>query len=120
MLALFLFLSYHTFVIPKKDKEKILEGVRVHEKDTGSPEAQIGLLSAEIERLLLHLKRHAKDMHSKRGLLRMVAKRRRLLAYLKKESPKRFSAISRKLGLKQTPSTGSINSPQASSGQGKE
>ena len=93
-------------MLPKKDKEKILEGVRVHEKDTGSPEAQIGLLSAEIERLLLHLKRHAKDMHSKRGLLRMVAKRRRLLAYLKKESPKRFSAISRKLGLKQASPAG--------------
>lgn len=79
-----------------------MEEVRIHEKDTGSPEAQIGLLTAEIGRLLLHLKKHKKDMHSKRGLLRMVARRRRLLSYLKEESMKRYSAISKKLGLKQT------------------
>ncbi|MBI4123105.1 MAG: 30S ribosomal protein S15 [Parcubacteria group bacterium] len=89
-------------MIPKKEKEGVLEEVRIHEKDTGSPEAQIGLLTAEIGRLLLHLKKHKKDMHSKRGLLRMVARRRRLLSYLKEESMKRYSAISKKLGLKQT------------------
>ncbi len=98
--------------MPKKEKEKVLEEVRIHDKDTGSPEAQIGLLTAEIERLLLHLKKHKKDMHSKRGLLRMVARRRKLLSYLKEEDSKRYSAISKKLDLKQAPST--------SSGQRKE
>ena len=88
--------------MPKKEKEKVLEEVRIHDKDTGSPEAQIGLLTAEIERLLLHLKKHKKDMHSKRGLLRMVARRRRLLGYLKEEDSKRYSAISKKLDLKQS------------------
>ena len=87
--------------MPKKEKERVLEGVRIHDKDTGSPEAQIGLLTAEIERLLSHLKKHKKDMHSKRGLLRMVARRRKLLSYLKEEDVKRYSAISKKLGLKQ-------------------
>ncbi|HEY4511107.1 MAG TPA: 30S ribosomal protein S15 [Candidatus Paceibacterota bacterium] len=88
-------------MMPKKEKERVLEGVRIHDKDTGSPEAQIGLLTAEIERLLSHLKKHKKDMHSKRGLLRMVARRRKLLSYLKEEDIKRYSAISKKLGLKQ-------------------
>ncbi|MDO8558075.1 MAG: 30S ribosomal protein S15 [bacterium] len=88
-------------MMPKKEKEKVLAEVRIHDKDTGSPEAQIGLLTAEIERLLSHLKKHKKDMHSKRGLLRMVARRRRLLSYLKEEDMKRYSAISKKLGLKQ-------------------
>ena len=88
-------------MMPKKEKEKVLEEVRIHDKDTGSPEAQIGLLTAEIKRLLLHLKKHKKDMHSKRGLLRMVARRRRLLSYLKEEDSKRYSAISKKLDLKQ-------------------
>ena len=88
-------------MMPKKEKEKVLAEVRIHDKDTGSPEAQIGLLTAEIERLLSHLKKHKKDMHSKRGLLRMVARRRKLLSYLKDEDVKRYSAISKKLGLKQ-------------------
>ena len=87
--------------MPKKEKEKVLAEVRIHDKDTGSPEAQIGLLTAEIERLLSHLKKHKKDMHSKRGLLRMVARRRKLLSYLKEEDIKRYSAISKKLALKQ-------------------
>ena len=89
-------------MLPKKEKEKVLGEVRIHDKDTGSPEAQIGLLTAEIERLLLHLKKHKKDMHSKRGLLPQGARRRKLLSYLKEEDSKRYSAISKKLGLKQT------------------
>ncbi|KKU93616.1 MAG: 30S ribosomal protein S15 [Parcubacteria group bacterium GW2011_GWA2_50_10] len=77
-----------------------MEGVKTHKDDTGSPEVQVALLSREIEKLLLHLKKHAKDFHSKRGLLRMVAKRRILLSYLKRENEKRYLSLLRKLGLK--------------------
>ena len=83
-----------------KEKEKVMEGVKTHKDDTGSPEVQVALLSREIEKLLLHLKKHAKDFHSKRGLLRMVAKRRILLSYLKRENEKRYLSLLRKLGLK--------------------
>jgi len=68
--------------------------------DTGSPEVQIALLSEEIKQLLLHLKKHPKDFHSKRGLLKMVSKRRSLLSYLKQENAKRYNSIVKKIGLK--------------------
>ncbi len=77
-----------------------MEGVKTHKDDTGSPEVQVALLSREIDKLLTHLKKHAKDFHSKRGLLRMVAKRRILLSYLKRENEKRYLGLLKKLGLK--------------------
>lgn len=82
-----------------KQKAKILTNYRVHEKDTGSPEAQIALFTEEIEHLTKHLKKHSKDNSSKVGLLKMVAKRKRLLDYLKREDIKRHASIIKKLDL---------------------
>ncbi len=84
-------------------KEKKLELVKehgLHEKDTGSSDVQIALLSEEIDSLASHLKEHPKDLHSKRGLIRMVVKRKKLLAYLEKEDEKRYKSIIKKIGLK--------------------
>jgi small subunit ribosomal protein S15 len=83
-----------------KEKTKIIKDVGVNEKDTGSCEVQIALLSKEIDKLALHLKKHLQDVHSKRGLITMVIKRKKLLAYLKKTSEKRYSAVIKKIGLK--------------------
>lgn len=83
-----------------EEKEKIIQKYKLHEKDTGSPEVQIALLSEEIKRLLLHFKSHSKDFHSKRGLLKMVAKRRKFLSYLKEEDEKRYNSIVKKIELK--------------------
>jgi small subunit ribosomal protein S15 len=87
-------------MLGSKEKQKIISKYKLHDLDTGSSEVQIALLTEEIKRLLLHLKKHSKDFHSKRGLLTMVAKRRKLLGYLKEEEPKRYSAIIKKIGLK--------------------
>jgi len=87
-------------MLPVKEKKKVVEKFRVHETDTGSYEVQIALLSEEIDRLASHLKKHKKDNHSRRGLLKMVAKRRVLLARLQKENEKRYLATIKKLGLK--------------------
>ena len=83
-----------------KEKIKIIKEVAANEKDTGSSEVQIALLSKEIDKLVLHLKKHPQDVHSKRGLIKMVVKRKKLLAYLKKTSETRHSAIIKKIGLK--------------------
>lgn len=83
-----------------KEKTKIIKEVATNEKDTGSTEVQIALLSKEIDKLALHLKKHTQDVHSKRGLITMVIKRKKLLAYLKKTSEKRYSDIVKKIGLK--------------------
>lgn len=82
-----------------QQKSKVLEPVRLHEKDTGSAEAQIALFSKEIEFLTKHLKKHGKDNSSRLGLLKMVAKRKRLLDYLKREDPKRHATLVKKLDL---------------------
>ena len=82
------------------EKTKIIKKYKLHETDTGSPEVQVVLLTEEIKRLVLHLKSHSKDFHSKRGLLRMIAKRRKLLNYLKEEDTKRYNAFIEKIGLK--------------------
>ena len=87
-------------MLTPKEKEKIIKKYELHGRDTGSPEVQLALLSEEIRRLLLHLKKHPKDFHSKRGFLKMVQKRRKLLNYLKKESTRRYNNIIKKLGLK--------------------
>ena len=87
-------------MLTPEEKLKIIKKYNIHETDTGSPEIQIALLTEEIRRLLLHLKKHPKDFHSKRGLLKMVAKRRRFLNYLKKEDEKRYNSIIKKIGVK--------------------
>lgn len=87
-------------VLDKKIKEKIIKEHNINDKDTGSADVQIGLLTKEIDKLVLHLKKHKKDEHSKRGLVRMVIKRKKLLAYLKKENEKRYATVIKKIGLK--------------------
>ena len=83
-----------------KQKEKIITEYKLHKLDTGSSEVQIALLSEEIKRLISHLKKHQKDVHSRRGLLKMVAKRRKLLNYLKEKNEKKYNSIVKKIGLK--------------------
>jgi small subunit ribosomal protein S15 len=73
---------------------------QVHDKDTGSPEVQVALLTARINHLTEHLRVHAKDHHSRRGLLVMVGQRRRLLNYLKKNQLKRYRTLNERLGLR--------------------
>ena len=82
------------------DKKNIIEENRVHEKDTGSSEVQIALLSKRIAHLTEHLKTHRKDFHSRRGLLMMAAKRRKLLDYLKRKNLKSYQDIVEKLSLR--------------------
>lgn len=87
-------------MLTKKKKVNIIKKTQVHEKDTGSSEVQIGLLSRQIDELASHLKTHAKDNHSRRGLLQMVADRRSHLKYLKKKDEKRYEKVTKELGLK--------------------
>jgi len=82
-----------------EEKAKIIKKYKLHETDTGSASVQIALLTEEIKRLVLHLKKHPKDFHSKRGLLKMVAKRRKFLKYLKEEDIKRYNSIVKKIGI---------------------
>ena len=87
-------------MLKKEKKAELIKEHAIHKKDTGSSDVQIGLLSEEIDALVLHLKDHPKDLHSKRGLIRMVIKRKKLLSYLKTEDEKRYNAIIKKIGLK--------------------
>ncbi len=83
------------------DKRKgIIGSYQLHEKDTGSPEVQIALLSARIEYLTEHFKTHKKDHHSRRGLLKLVSQRRRLLDYVKNKDVERYRAMIQRLGLR--------------------
>ena len=82
------------------NKQNIIEENRSHDKDTGSSEVQIALLSARIAHLTEHLKTHRKDFHSRRGLLMMAAKRRKILDYLKRSDLSRYQAIIKKLELR--------------------
>ena len=86
--------------LTKKEKTKIIKDVSETETDTGSTDVQIALLSKAMDKLVLHLKKHPKDFHSKRGLIKMVVKRKKFLTYLKKESEKRYNEIIKKIGLK--------------------
>ena len=85
-----------------KEKQKVIGKVRVHDKDTGSSAVQIAILSAEIARLTDHLKIHRKDNHSRRGLLTMVAQRKKLLGYLKDQNMRQYGSVIKKLGLKRS------------------
>ena len=84
----------------KEDKNSIIENNRLSEKDTGSPEVQIAILTKRINDLTEHLKVHKNDHHSRRGLLKMVGKRRNLLNYLIKKDIERYRAIIAKLGIR--------------------
>jgi len=87
--------------LTKQKKAKVIGTSKIHEKDTGSPEVQISLFTEKIKSLTSHLKKNAKDNHSRRGLLKMVSKRKKLLTYLKSRDPKRYKKITAALGLKE-------------------
>ncbi len=87
-------------VLTTKDKKGLIDQFKLHENDTGSPEVQVGLLSYRISYLTDHLKVHKKDHHSRRGLLILVGRRRRLLNYVKNKDVKRYRAIIETLGLR--------------------
>ncbi len=86
--------------LSKDQKQDIIERYKLHDHDTGSPEVQIAVLTEKIKYLNEHLKEHKKDHHSRRGLLKMVGKRRGLLNYLKRNSADRYLEIIKKLGLR--------------------
>lgn len=87
-------------VLTPETKKEIIDRFRIHEKDTGSPEVQVAILSNRISYLTDHFKTHKKDHHSRRGLLKLVGQRRRLLNYLKKRDVKRYQTIIKELGLR--------------------
>ena len=87
-------------VLLKSRKKEVVENFKTHAKDTGSPTVQIALLTEKINYLSPHFKEHKKDYHSRRGLLMMIGKRRRLLAYLKKSDPKKYQETINKLDLR--------------------
>lgn len=84
-------------MLKKKDKTEVITKFQTHKKDTGSSEVQIGILTREINELVRHLKRHKHDFSSRRGLLRKVARRRKLLNYLKREDPKKYEKVVKRL-----------------------
>ena len=87
-------------MISIEQKAKIVETYRTHEGDTGSPEVQVALLTARIDMLTDHFKGHAKDHSSRRGLLKLVGQRRKLLKYVRTVDPTRYTALINKLGLR--------------------
>lgn len=82
-------------------KPDIIKKYKLHASDTGSPEVQVAIFTEKIEELVKHLKKNKKDFHSRRGLLGLVSKRRRLLNYLKRQDEKRYRSITKKLDIKQ-------------------
>jgi len=87
-------------MISKTKKQKLIETFKEHPEDTGSATVQVAILSERVKELSEHLKLHKKDFHSRRGLLLMVGRRRRLLTYLKKKDPEGYSEVIKKLNLK--------------------
>ncbi|MEA1935285.1 MAG: 30S ribosomal protein S15 [Thermodesulfobacteriota bacterium] len=87
-------------VLELDKKQEIIKDFQVHEKDTGSPEVQIALLSARIQYLTEHFKVHKKDHHSRRGLLKLVGQRRKLLDYLKGKSVEKYKNVIERLGIR--------------------
>ncbi|MDF2927273.1 MAG: rpsO [Paenibacillaceae bacterium] len=86
--------------LTQERKTQLISDHKVHESDTGSPEVQVAILTENIVNLTNHLRVHKKDHHSRRGLLKMVGQRRKLLAYLKNKDVQRYSALIEKLGLR--------------------
>jgi small subunit ribosomal protein S15 len=87
-------------LIAAERKQSVIQTHRVHDKDTGSPEVQVALLTERINELSDHFKAHVKDHHSRRGLLRIVSQRRRLLEYLRRNNPVRYQELIQRLGLR--------------------
>ena len=83
-----------------EQKSQVIGKYRIHKSDSGSPEVQVALLSQRISQLTEHFKTHQKDHHSKRGLLSMIARRRKLLNYLKDRSPERYTTLIQSLGIR--------------------
>lgn len=86
--------------ITQERKNEVIDTHKKHANDTGSPEVQVAILTENITNLTQHLREHKKDHHSRRGLLKMVGQRRKLLAYLKNKDVRRYSALIEKLGLR--------------------
>lgn len=84
----------------KEKKAKIIESVKINDKDCGSADVQIAVLTERIKELTGHLEKHKKDQHTRHGLLLMVGKRRRLMSYLRRENPERYAKLSEKTGIK--------------------
>jgi small subunit ribosomal protein S15 len=91
---------YISTMLSKRQKQNVIKDNKRHDADTGSPEVQISLMSKQIDALGAHLRKHKKDMHSRRGLLQMVADRRKHLKYLEIHNKRAYGAITKKLGLK--------------------
>ncbi len=87
-------------MLTTRKKQKTIAEAKRHERDTGSPEVQVSLMSKRIDELSAHLRKHKKDIHSRRGLLQMVADRRTHLKYLEKHNKRAYTALTRRLGLK--------------------
>lgn len=87
--------------ITKQSKTRIIKKFQTHAKDTGSPEVQVAVLTKRVNQLTSHLKTNKKDFESRRGLLKMVAKRRTLVSYLKREDEKRYKKLIKEVGLKE-------------------
>ena len=87
-------------MIRKEEKTAVIESNRTHETDTGSPEVQVAILTARIQQLTDHLRVHPNDNHSRRGLLKMVGKRRKMLDYLANKDINRYRALIAKLGIR--------------------
>lgn len=87
-------------MLDSEKRKEVIGNFQLHLLDTGSPEVQIALLSARIEYLTAHFKSHKKDHHSRRGLLKLVGQRRRLLDYLKKKDVERYRSVIQRLGLR--------------------
>ncbi|MBP9779391.1 30S ribosomal protein S15 [Candidatus Gracilibacteria bacterium] len=83
-----------------KEKKALMEGFATHKGDTGSPEVQVAILTSRIEHLKKHLEEHKQDNHSRRGIVMMVAKRRKLLDYLNRKDPKRYESLIARLELR--------------------
>jgi small subunit ribosomal protein S15 len=81
-------------------KKTVIEQFRTHDGDTGSPEVQIALITERVNSLTEHFKQHAKDHHSRRGLLMLIGKRRGLLEYLRRKDPERYRTVTEKLGIR--------------------
>ena len=87
-------------MIRKEEKSAVIEANKTHENDTGSPEVQVAILTARIQQLTEHLKVHKHDNHSRRGLYKMIGKRRKLLDYLANKDVERYRALIAKLGIR--------------------
>jgi small subunit ribosomal protein S15 len=87
-------------MLATKKKQAVIKKHQVHETDTGSPEVQVAVLSSSIDELAKHLKKHKKDNHSRRGLIKMVADRRSHLKYLQRKDKKRYDILIKKMDLK--------------------